>query len=171
MEDLAFRPFVVAVPAYLLIGYTIFDIVRRPDLTSLRKALWTVGVVVVPVVGTFIYLLARPFHDPARTTRRGNERTNAIVALIEQHAVGSISDDDFSASKRRVFDDAIAYLEKARIEAPRDIARLYLIFAYRDKGLYESARQELEYLINNTQDDVIRDEAVSVMITLLLITI
>jgi tetratricopeptide (TPR) repeat protein len=62
------------------------------------------------------------------------------------------------------FDDAIAFLESARIEAPRDIARLYLVFAYRDKGMYESALQELEYLINNTQDDVIRNEAVSVLI-------
>jgi uncharacterized membrane protein len=108
VEDLALLPFIVVVPFFVLIGFTIVDIVGRPDLASLRKALWVVGVVVLPVVGTFIYLLARPFRDPAHTTRRGNERTRALVALIEQHAAGSISDDDFDASKRRVFDEASA---------------------------------------------------------------
>ncbi len=108
MTDLTLLPLVVAVPLFLLIGYTLLDIVRRADLSGIRKLLWAVLVVVVPVVGTFIYLVARPFRDPAHLTSRGNERTHKIVELIESHAAGSISDDEFATAKNRVFDEADA---------------------------------------------------------------
>jgi hypothetical protein len=108
MWDAPILPLVVAVPVYILIGFTILDIGRRSDLAVLRKGLWIIAVVVMPVVGTFIYLLARPFEDPAHVTLRGNERTHVIVALLEQHTAGSLSDDEFAIAKHRVFDDAVA---------------------------------------------------------------
>lgn len=108
MRDLSVLPFVVAIPVYLLIGYTIFDILRRTNLTGARKTLWVIAVVLLPVLGTFVYLLARPFEDPAHVTWRGNDRTNIIVALLEQHSSGEISDEEFTAKKRRVFEDAVA---------------------------------------------------------------
>lgn len=108
MGDLPLMPFVVAVPVYLLIGYSIVDIVRRTDLTAARKALWVVAVVVLPVVGTFLYLLARPFRDPAHSTMRGNDRTHAIIDLLAGHASGSISAEEFASRKRSVFEDAVA---------------------------------------------------------------
>lgn len=108
MTDFALLPLVAAIPLLLLIGYTLFDIVRRTDLSWARKVVWAVLVVVLPVVGTFLYLVARPFRDPAHVTLRGNERTHAIVELIEAHATGSISDEDFAAAKRRVFAEAVA---------------------------------------------------------------
>lgn len=114
MEDLSVMPFVIAIPVYILIGLTIFDIVRRRDISTMSKALWIAAVVVLPVVGTFIYLLARPFVDPAHTTVRGNERTHAIVALVEQHEAGSIGDDEFAAAKHKVFEDAIAAYRSTR---------------------------------------------------------
>jgi hypothetical protein len=106
--DLSIMPFAVSIPIFVLIGFTIFDIVRRSDLAALRKALWMVAVIVLPVVGTFLYLLARPFQDPAHQTLRGNDRTHAIIALLQQHAAGSISDDEFASAKHRVFDEAMA---------------------------------------------------------------
>ena len=108
MGDIWVLPFVVAIPVYLLIGYTIFDIVRRSDLAGLRKALWIGAVVVLPVIGTLLYLLARPFADPAHVTRRGNDRSHAIVTLLSRHAAGAISDEEFATAKRRVFADAVA---------------------------------------------------------------
>ena len=108
MGDSWLVPFVVAVPAYLLIGYTIFDIVRRPNFAIIRKGVWIIAVVILPVVGTFLYLLARPFEDPAHVTLRGNDRAHAIVDLLAQHASGSISDDEFKSAKHRVFGDAVA---------------------------------------------------------------
>lgn len=108
MGDLPVLPFVVAIPVYLLIGYTVIDIVHRSDLAGLRKALWIAAVVVLPVAGTLIYLLARPFEDPAHLTRRGNDRTRAVVALLEQHASGSIGDAEFRTAKTRIFEESAA---------------------------------------------------------------
>ena len=66
--------------------------------------------------------------------------------------------------KLGALDNAIAYLERALRESPKDIAKLYLAFAYREKEMYESAIRELDYLIENTQDDAIYEEAFSVLI-------
>lgn len=114
MENLPILPFVVAIPAYLLIGMSIFDIVRRSDLVGLRKLLWVVAVVVLPVAGTFVYLLARPFVDPAHVTLRGNQRTRALVSLVEQHEAGSIDDDGYADSKRGIFAEAVVDHREAR---------------------------------------------------------
>jgi tetratricopeptide (TPR) repeat protein len=66
--------------------------------------------------------------------------------------------------KLGALDAAVAYLERAKNEAPKDIARLYLAFAYRDKRMYESAIKELNFLIQNTGDDAIYEEAFSALI-------
>jgi tetratricopeptide (TPR) repeat protein len=66
--------------------------------------------------------------------------------------------------KLGVYDSAIEYLERAKLEVPKDIARLYLAFAYRDKGMYENAVRELDYLVRNTGDDAIYEEAFSALI-------
>lgn len=114
MGNLPVMPFVVAIPVYILIGFTIIDVLRRPDLSAARKALWAAAVVVLPVVGTLIYFLARPFEDPAHEAVRGNERTQAIVALVEQREEGSIDEREFTDAKRRIFDDAMAAHGHAR---------------------------------------------------------
>jgi len=66
--------------------------------------------------------------------------------------------------KLGAYDSAIAYLERAKAEEPKDIVRLYLAFAYRDKEMYESAVKELDYLIKNTRDDAVYEEAFSALI-------
>ena len=61
-------------------------------------------------------------------------------------------------------DNAAIYLEKAKVAAPKDVVRLYLAHTYRDKGMYESAVKELRYLIENSVDDAIYEEAFSALI-------
>jgi tetratricopeptide (TPR) repeat protein len=56
-------------------------------------------------------------------------------------------------------DRAVTHLEKSVQQAPTDVARLYLAYAYRDKEMYESAERELTYLIEHTQDDFILEQA------------
>ena len=108
MTDFALLPVVVSVPLFLLIGFTLFDIVRRVGLSGVRKVLWAILVVALPIVGTFLYLMARPFRDPAHLTARGSERTHTIVELVEDHEAGSIGDEEFAAAKHRVFEAAVA---------------------------------------------------------------
>jgi len=62
------------------------------------------------------------------------------------------------------FDDAETYLVRAKEESPRDIARLYLAYTYKDKGMYESAEKELNYLTQNSQDDAIIEEAYAALV-------
>jgi len=38
----------------------IVDAVRRSDLGSAAKALWVVLIVILPLIGTIIYVIARP---------------------------------------------------------------------------------------------------------------
>lgn len=54
---------------------------------------------------------------------------------------------------------AVAHLEKAVQQAPNDVARLYLAYAYRDREMYESAERELRYLMENTRDDLVYEQA------------
>lgn len=40
--------------------FTLWDILRRADLSTGAKVGWTLAVIVVPVVATIVYLIARP---------------------------------------------------------------------------------------------------------------
>ncbi len=94
---------VVSVPALILVGFTIFDAVRRRDLTAWRKALWLALVVVVPVLGTFLYLLARPFPDPITQGIDGNARTAEFVDLLERRERGDLHEDELRLQTQRLF--------------------------------------------------------------------
>jgi hypothetical protein len=50
----------IAIPLLLIWVLTVVDIVRRPDLGTGAKVLWAIGVLVVPVIGVVVYLIARP---------------------------------------------------------------------------------------------------------------
>lgn len=93
----------VSVPAMILIGFTVFDVVRRPDLRVVRKVGWLALVVLVPVIGTLVYLLARPFPDPAQVPDLGNERTARLIELIGQRENRALSDAEFTEATIRLF--------------------------------------------------------------------
>jgi len=69
----------------------------------------------------------------------------------------------FCYYKLGVPERAIQYLEKAKALTRKDIVSLYLALSYKDHGLFESAVKELEYLIKNTQDQTILEEAYSII--------
>jgi 4-amino-4-deoxy-L-arabinose transferase-like glycosyltransferase len=50
----------LAVVWVVIWALTAFDILRRPDLRTSAKVLWALGVLLVPVVGVLVYLIARP---------------------------------------------------------------------------------------------------------------
>ena len=52
--------FAVVIGSYLLMLVTIFaDIFRDHDLGGLGKAAWVVGLILFPVLGALVYLIAR----------------------------------------------------------------------------------------------------------------
>ena len=103
MSDVSLLPFVVAIPAYVVIGFTIFDAARRADLSIARKALWIGTAAVLPLLGTFLYLFNRPLRDPARSSAKPSVRASSLMKLVQEHEAGLIGDDEFAAAKRRIF--------------------------------------------------------------------
>jgi tetratricopeptide (TPR) repeat protein len=61
-------------------------------------------------------------------------------------------------------ENAEKYLQKAVETRPKDIARLYLAQTLKDRGKYESARRELDYLIQNSTDDAIVEESYAALV-------
>ncbi len=103
MSNIVLLPLVVSIPAFVVIGYTIFDAMRRPDLPAMRKLVWTVVAVVIPVVGSFLYLLSRPLRDPGHTSARGNQRTSELIELLVGREGGDVGDDEFVRAKHAIF--------------------------------------------------------------------
>jgi hypothetical protein len=50
----------VFIPLTISWIYTVIDIFGRPDIGGLAKFLWLVVVLFIPIIGMFIYFLARP---------------------------------------------------------------------------------------------------------------
>jgi hypothetical protein len=48
------------VPLVMLWGVALIDIFKRDDMGGATKALWIVIIFVIPWIGVFIYLIARP---------------------------------------------------------------------------------------------------------------
>jgi hypothetical protein len=53
-------PVLIAIPLLIVAVLALVDLVRRPDLSTSSKAGWAVLIVVLPVAGALIYLVARP---------------------------------------------------------------------------------------------------------------
>jgi hypothetical protein len=51
---------IFTVPVIFLFGYGVWDVVRRPDVGALPKALWLLAFCFVPIVGPLVYLVIRP---------------------------------------------------------------------------------------------------------------
>jgi hypothetical protein len=59
-------------------GFALFDLVRRP-LSGWKKAVWLVVILVVPILGAVVYLLAQPL--AASPTREALAQRGADEAL------------------------------------------------------------------------------------------
>jgi hypothetical protein len=57
---------IVLVPLVIAWAYALIDIVKRVDIGVGAKALWAVCVILLPFLGTLIYLLLRPASANAR---------------------------------------------------------------------------------------------------------
>lgn len=103
--------------AWLWIAITIFgDIFRRKDIGGWSKALWTVGVIILPFLGVLIYLLANhdgmaerniqrvesdraAFDDYVRRTAGGPAAEIAQAKQLREE--GTITQAEFDAIKAR----------------------------------------------------------------------
>lgn len=55
----------ILVVAVLWVG-CIIDLVTRPDLRPMKKGLWIVAILILPIIGSVLYLITRPKDIVAR---------------------------------------------------------------------------------------------------------
>jgi hypothetical protein len=95
----------VVVPMVLLFGYAALDVIRRPSIGVVHRALWLIAFCIFPIVGPLTYLVIRP---PGMTAQEkalaGDEksRTSELTALADLHERGKLSDRDYEHVKSQL---------------------------------------------------------------------
>jgi hypothetical protein len=112
----------IIVPFCLCWGYSFVDIFRRRDISGWIKALWLVCIIFLPVLGTLIYLVARPQTvdewgaagasyqaQPGYPAAPSNvvpytQTTTAeqLRMLADLHDAGKLTDAEFDTQKARL---------------------------------------------------------------------
>jgi Phospholipase_D-nuclease N-terminal len=105
----------IFLPLALVWAGALLDIFRRDDMGGGSKALWVTTVILVPFVGTLVYLIARPagatpeeramIDEASRepvTRYAPTDRAAQLEVLSELHDRGKLTDGEFAAEKARV---------------------------------------------------------------------
>jgi hypothetical protein len=100
---------------------TIFADIIRSSMSGWGKALWTIGIIVLPYLGVFLYLIvnggdmnkrseddARAYDEAAQAYIRQAAGTSAspadeLAKLADLHTAGKLSDTEYEQAKAKVF--------------------------------------------------------------------
>jgi len=85
--------------------FSLYDIfIRRRDISTIRKVLWAGVVVLLPGIGVVLYVVMR--QPPRALGKQGPDRDPAedsvvdrLSRLVDEHAAGKVSDEDFADRK------------------------------------------------------------------------
>jgi Phospholipase_D-nuclease N-terminal/Short C-terminal domain len=107
--------FLIFLPLVLIWAFALVDIFRRDDMGGGSKALWVACVILVPFLGTLIYLITRPPGATPEERTAMDEASREFVAkyspsdpaqqlqtLSDLHDRGKLTDAEFAAEKARV---------------------------------------------------------------------
>ena len=72
------------------------DIFRSRDMGGLAKAFWTIFVIVIPMLGVLIYLIARGGSMQERAVQRAQQQDQAFQAYVQEAAGPSSPADDLA---------------------------------------------------------------------------
>jgi hypothetical protein len=111
----AFLLLLIFVPLVLIWGLAVLDIFRRDDISGVGKAIWLVIVIVLPFIGTLVYLVMR---RPGATKQEraamdeiddGFDRhfsspptSEQLKTLADLHDAGKLSDEEFASAKAKL---------------------------------------------------------------------
>jgi uncharacterized membrane protein YcjF (UPF0283 family) len=106
---------------FMLMFWIITDIFRSDDLSGWAKAAWLVGVIILPLVGILMYLIARGGSMRERQESRqraadaqmrayirdaansdSDSQSDELAKLAGLHQRGVLSDQEFEQAKTRV---------------------------------------------------------------------
>ena len=107
--------FLIFLPLAMVWAFALLDIFRRDDMGGGLKALWVATVILVPFLGTLMYLLfRRPGATPQeremidQTSRdfvqkySPSDTATQLKTLSDLHDRGKLTDDEFAAEKARL---------------------------------------------------------------------
>jgi hypothetical protein len=105
---------IVVIPVTILWLSCVFDIFGRHDLGAASTVLWLLAILIVPFLGSLIYLLARPpritsFAEPTRAAT--STVTEQLSELDRLHSTDAIDDHEFQVAKAAAL---------ANVPTPRD---------------------------------------------------
>jgi len=97
---------------FFLIITIFMDLWARDDLSGWAKALWVLGIIILPLIGILIYLIARPkpsAEDMAAAQAEYDDYQAGVatsqadeLAKIEKlHQDGTITDDEYQEMRRK----------------------------------------------------------------------
>jgi Short C-terminal domain/Phospholipase_D-nuclease N-terminal len=72
------------------------DIFRSRDMGGLAKAFWTIFVIVIPMLGVLIYLIARGGSMHERAVQRAQQQDQAFQAYVQEAAGPSSPADELA---------------------------------------------------------------------------
>ena len=95
------------------------DIFRSRDMGGVAKALWVIFVIVIPLVGVLVYLIARGGSMHERAAQQAEQQQQAFQAYVQQaagstsaadevakladlKASGAITEEEFQAGKAKI---------------------------------------------------------------------
>jgi hypothetical protein len=105
----------IYIPLIMVWSFALLDIFRRDDMGGFSKAIWVAVVILLPFIGTFIYLLLRPAGatsaeraqiDSAsrdfveRYTPDSTAQQLSLLADLQER--GKLTDEEFAAEKARL---------------------------------------------------------------------
>ena len=109
--------------AWILLLFKVFaDIFRAHDMGGWAKAFWSIGIIIFPFLGVFIYLLARGQQMGARDLEEAQKAEAAFRTYVQDAASSSASAADEIAKlatlkQQGVLSDAEFEAQKAKLLA------------------------------------------------------
>ena len=104
---------------WIMLIFQVFGDIFRSHISGVSKALWTIGIIVLPYLGVFLYLIVHGSgmaQRQAQSVEQNNEAMQAYIRdaagtgttadeltkLAELHNSGKLDDAEFAAAKARL---------------------------------------------------------------------
>ena len=96
---------VIFIPLAIIWIAAVFDLFKRHDISGIAKALWLLLVILLPVAGVVIYLIARPKPpEPSEELKVPYDQSVAqdLDQLSQLRDSGALNEDEYSHAKAGV---------------------------------------------------------------------
>ena len=97
----------IYIPLIMLWAFSLIDIFSRRDLSGWGKAAWVLAVLLLPLIGTLVYIITRPVTEIEIAGARGRPMTSGaaeLEALSRLETEGRITREEYQVMKMRILE-------------------------------------------------------------------